>query len=83
MFSKQEGLLKLVERFLLVSTSWNRVQNEKSGACDKGFYSLKWSNQTVRGLMIGKNEETESILSSWCSKPVLNTCVLEAEVSEN
>lgn len=82
MFSKQEGLLKLVERLLLVSTSWKRVQNEKSSVCDKGFYFLKWSNQTVRGLVIGKNEEAESILSLWCSKTVLNTRVLEAEVSE-
>lgn len=49
----------------------------------KAFFFLKWSNQTLRGLVIGKDEEAESILSLWCSKTVLNTRVLEAEVSEN
>jgi len=56
---------------------------DKSGARDKDFHSLKFWNQAVRGLAIGENEEAESILSLWCSKTVMNTREVEAEVSEN
>lgn len=34
-------------------------------------------------MLIRENEVAESIPSSWCSKTVLNACVLEVEVSEN